>query len=59
MVFNLRKRVCKLYDTFVKFDNPKEIQQQDLTNMKARIAAFNAGANRTQNNNGTSQEESS
>ena len=40
--FNLRKSVCKLYDTFKKFDKPKEEQSQELTDMKARIAAFNA-----------------
>lgn len=39
--FNLRKSVCKLYDTFKKFDKPKEEQSQEITDMKARIAAFN------------------
>ena len=40
--FNLRKSVCRLYDTFKKFDKPKEEKSQELTDMKARIAAFNA-----------------
>ena len=41
----------KILDTFKKFDKPKEEQKQELTDMKARIAAFNARSS------GTSQEE--
>lgn len=37
--FNLRKRVCKLYDTFGKFDKPN--QKKDDSELKRRIAAFN------------------
>ena len=39
--FRISKRVCKLYDTFKKFDKPKDEQSQETTDMKARIAAFN------------------
>ncbi len=38
--FNLRKRVCKLYDTFGKFDKPQDQPRED-PELKSRIAAFN------------------
>ncbi len=38
--FNLRKRVCKLYDTFGKFDKPQD-QPREYPELKSRIAAFN------------------
>ena len=56
--FRISKRVCKIYDTFKKFDKPKEEPKQELTDMKARIAAFNAAGAKRPGANGTSQEES-
>lgn len=42
--FNLRKSICKLYDTFKRFEKPKEDPSDDF---KARIAAFNAKGSAT------------
>lgn len=61
--FNLRKRVCALYDTFKQFDKPQDGEKQEAaqtSDIKSRIAAFNArtGAQRP-NSNGTGQEVSS
>lgn len=53
--FNLRKKVCALYDTFKKFDKPKEEKGDQSSDIKSRIAAFNAGAQRP-HSNGTGKE---
>lgn len=45
--FRISKRVCKLYDTFKRFENdkqPVEIDHQG-NDVKSRIAAFNAAKN--------------
>lgn len=39
--FNLRKSVCRLYDTFRKFDNSDGQSSREDVDMKSRIAAFN------------------
>ena len=42
--FRISKRVCKLYDTFKRFENDKQPQletEESSEDMKSRIAAFN------------------
>ena len=42
--FNLRKSVCKLYDTFKRFEKPADETPSD--DFKARAAEFNKQFNR-------------
>lgn len=39
--FRISKRVCKLYDTFKRFENDKPEATKAAEDMKSRIAAFN------------------
>lgn len=42
--FNLRKSVCKLYDTFKRFEKPAD--ETPVDDFKARAAAFNSQFNK-------------
>ena len=39
--FNLRRRICKIYDTFKKFDKPAGQSSEDSDDMKRKVAEFN------------------
>lgn len=52
--FNLRRRVCRLYDTFGKFDKPERQLETADESIKSRVARYN-GAQRP-HANGTSEE---
>lgn len=38
--FNLRRRICKIYDTFKKFDQPA-VQSSEADDMKQKVVEFN------------------